>query len=378
MRIGILGGGQLGRMLALAGYPLGMTFRFYDNAPDACARQVGELVCGEWDDETKLREFCKGLDVVTYEFENVPLSTARIVSSIVPVRPGIEALEVAQHRIREKQMFVQAGLLVQRFAQVNSAEQAKAACELIGVPCVVKAAQGGYDGKGQCVVRTRDDVENVWETLGKRELIVEEFVSFEKEVSLIAVRGLRGEYHAYPLTQNRHESGILRESVAPAPDIGVSLQRIAEQQVRQLMTVMNYVGVLAVEFFVERTSSGETRLIANEMAPRVHNSGHWTMNGAITSQYENHLRAICVLPIGGCANVPGTTSAMINFIGAIPNVQEVLSIPGAALHAYGKEPRAGRKVGHVNLLSEVDDVDAKDRVRQLCELAAACSRSARA
>ncbi len=369
MRIGILGGGQLGRMLALAGYPLGMTFRFYDPSADACAGQVGELVCGEWDDAGALARFCDGLDVVTYEFENVPVSAVKEVAKRVPVCPGVEALEVAQHRIREKKMFASSGLCVQRYEQANSAEQAREACIRVSLPCVAKTTGGGYDGKGQYVVRTHEDAARVWRQLGERELIVEEFVAFEREVSLIGVRDWQGHSRAYPLTQNRHEGGILRESVAPAPGLDPSLQQDAEVHVKQLMDRLGYVGVLAVEFFVVRDEQGQ-RLIANEMAPRVHNSGHWTMDGAATSQFENHVRAICRLPLGACTALEGTTTVMVNFIGTMPDAGELLAIDGVRAHSYGKSPRAGRKVGHANLvLKNADDA----RVRRLTELAKAAS-----
>ncbi|MFO0856495.1 MAG: 5-(carboxyamino)imidazole ribonucleotide synthase [Phycisphaerales bacterium] len=377
MRIGILGGGQLGRMLALAGYPLGMTFRFYDPASEACAGQVGELRCGEWDDSAALAAFCDGLDVVTYEFENVPVKTVKEVAKRVPVFPSVDALEVAQHRIREKKMFAASGLNVQQYAQVNSAAEARDACIRLGLPCVAKTTGGGYDGKGQCVVRTVEDAGRVWELLGKRELIVEEFVRFEREVSLIGVRDRKGNFCAYPLTENRHEAGILRESVAPAPNVSVSMQRDAEAHVRDLMDQLKYVGVLAVEFFVVQEANGGQTLIANEMAPRVHNSGHWTMDGAVTSQFENHLRAIAGLPLGECSCVTGTHTRMVNFIGALPGIHELLSVPGVRLHDYGKSPRAGRKVGHANLVMSADDGDASIRAKHLNELARVASQSAK-
>lgn len=363
-------------MLTLAGYPLGMTFRFYDPAPDACAGQVGELVCGEWNDTAALAKFCEGLDVVTYEFENVPVSIVRDVAKHVPVFPSIEALEVAQHRIREKQMFAKSGLNVQRYAQVNSADEAREACVRIGMPCVAKTTGGGYDGKGQCVVRTNDDAARVWELLGKRELIVEEFVRFEREVSLIGVRDRHGNFCAYPLTENRHENGILRESIAPASDVSSSVRRDAEAHVRTLMDQLKYVGVLAVEFFVMQDASGNQTLIANEMAPRVHNSGHWTMDGAVTSQFENHLRAIGNLPLGDCASVPGTCTRMVNFIGAMPDPHKVLSIRGVHLHNYGKTSRDGRKVGHANLVAADSSTDAMALAKYLSELAKVASQSA--
>lgn len=342
MTIGILGGGQLGRMLVLAGYPLGFRFRLLDPSADAPAGDVAECVYGRYEDRKLLDQCFAAAEVVTYDTENVPVDAARYLASRVPVHPRPEALEVTQDRLHEKRMFQQLGIPTPRFAAVDTWEDLEAAVARIGLPCVLKTRRFGYDGKGQVVIRQPQDAAEAWRLIGGVPLVLEEFVRWERELSLVAVRGRNGEVAYYPLVENHHEAGILRLTTAPAPDWTADLQQLAEAHVSRVLRHLEYVGVLAVEFFQR-----DDALLANETAPRVHNSGHWTLEGAETSQFENHLRAIAGLPLGFTAALGH--SAMINLIGSLPRRADVLAVPGARLHVYGKAPRAGRKVGHVTL-----------------------------
>ncbi|MBX3729689.1 MAG: 5-(carboxyamino)imidazole ribonucleotide synthase [Candidatus Sumerlaeia bacterium] len=342
MRIGVLGGGQLGRMLALAGIPLGFEFRFRDRSPEAPARQTGELIVGDWEDEALLARFLDGLDVVTCEFENVPERLARHLADRVPVWPPPHALGTAQDRLIEKQFFFGLRIPGPVFRAVSSVADLAGALEEIGVPAVLKTRRLGYDGKGQFVLRSPDDVPRAWQAVAGAPSILEEFVPFDREVSLLAVRSAQGETAFYPLVQNRHAGGILRESRAPAPKCSPTMVRQAEDAGRRVLDELGYVGVLAIEFFVR-----DGQLLVNEMAPRVHNSGHWTIEGAATSQFENHVRAIAGMPLGSTA--PIGESCMLNLIGELPDAAGVLRVPGAHWHAYGKPPRPGRKVGHVTV-----------------------------
>jgi 5-(carboxyamino)imidazole ribonucleotide synthase len=345
MRLGILGGGQLGRMIALAGYPLGVRCTVLDPAAESCASQVCPHIRGEFDDLQALYELVQASDVVTYEFENVPVDSARWLAERVPVFPSPRALEVCQDRIVEKTFFQSLGIPTPPFAAVGTREEFNAAIQSIGLPAVLKTRRFGYDGKGQSVIRHRSEVDAAWQKLGGRPLILEGFVPFDRELSLLAVRGRDGSIATYPLVENEHQNGILHRSIAPAGDTGEELAERAAEFAARLLGELDYFGVLAIEWFQEGP-----RLLANEMAPRVHNSGHWTIEGAVTSQFENHLRAICGWPLGRCDAVGG--SALFNFIGQLPPAIDVLSIPGAHLHDYGKSSRPGRKVGHVTLSAE--------------------------
>lgn len=342
MKIGILGGGQLGRMLALAGYPLGFTFRFLEPARESSAAQVGERIQGEFEDYRTLYEFAHGLDVITYEFENVPVDSARWLAERLPVWPPPDALAIAQDRIAEKTFFASLGIPVPPFAAVTNRQEFDEALKRIGLPAVVKTTRFGYDGKGQTVLRSPQEIELGWQLLGGRPLIVEGFVPFQRELSIIGVRGRDGALAFYPLVENVHRDGMLRRTTAPASGVDRHLQEKAEDIARRTLEALKYVGVLAIELFEQ---NGE--LLVNEMAPRVHNSGHWTIEGAVTSQFENHIRAVAGLPLGSTKAVGH--SIMLNLIGDLPDLNEVLKLPGAHVHLYGKTPRANRKLGHITI-----------------------------
>lgn len=342
MKIGILGGGQLGRMLALAGYPLGLRFRVLDLSPDAPAGQLTELMVADFNDTDALKRFAAGLDLVTYEFENVPVDAARFLNRRVPVYPPPAALESAQDRITEKSFFERLGIPTPPFARVDAWDDLRNAISTIGLPAVLKTRRYGYDGKGQFIIRKTEDAATAWQSLGGVPLILEGYVEFEREMSIIAVRSRSGETAFYPIVENHHRDGILRMSLCPAPGAGSELQSQAEDYASRVMKELNYVGVLAIEFF-----ELEGKLFANEMAPRVHNSGHWTIEGAETSQFENHLRAVIGLPLGSTANL--SHSAMINLIGTIPDFRTILAAPDTHLHLYGKAARPNRKLGHITI-----------------------------
>jgi 5-(carboxyamino)imidazole ribonucleotide synthase len=362
MLVGVLGAGQLGRMLALAGLPLDMRFRFLDPDPDAPGAAVGEHILGSFTDAAAVARFADGLDVATFEFENVPVSCVESLAGL-RVWPSAFALNVAQDRVSEKKFFQKAQLAVHPYAPVDDlASLCRALGKEVGIPAVLKTRRGGYDGKGQAVIRSIDDAERAWDAIGQRPAIVESLVPFSRELSVVAVRGIDGSFRAYPIVENHHKGGILRTSIAPATGVPMDIEQAANDHCRALMEAMSYVGVLAVEFFEHNGS-----LLANEMAPRVHNSGHWTIEGAATSQFENHLRAIAGLPLGGTS--PRGHSVMLNLIGGSPDPAAILAIPGAHLHLYGKASRPGRKIGHVTV---VDNDPAKAaataaRVREIIQ-----------
>lgn len=343
MNIGILGGGQLGRMIALAGYPLGLRFRFFDPVDEACVDPLAERVRGAWDDGEALARFADGLDVVTYEFENVPVETVRALGALgVAVLPGARALEVSQDRVAEKQFLNAQGVATAPFAAVDSEAALREAVAHLGLPAVLKTRRGGYDGKGQIVLRTAQDVTTAWAEIGEVPLILEGFVAFQRELSIVAARDRAGNVACYPLVQNVHRDGILRLTFAPATEVSAALQERAERWVHAVLDALDYVGVIAIELF-----EYDGDLVANEMAPRVHNSGHWSIDGAVTSQFEQHVRAVAGLPLGSTA--PRGASLMVNVIGTLPDAARVAAVEGAHLHLYDKEPRAGRKIGHVTL-----------------------------
>jgi 5-(carboxyamino)imidazole ribonucleotide synthase len=331
-------------MLGLAGVPLGLDFRFLDPSPGAPAQSVGTLIVGALDDEASLLATVEEAEVVTYEWEGVPAPGARMLETRGhTVSPSTRALATSQDRLDEKTRFRQLGIPVPEFANVDQLDDLHAAIEQIGLPAVLKTRRGGYDGKGQAVLRDPSDVDTGFASLrAGAPLILEAMVPFDRELSVLAVRSVRGDVRCWPLVENRHEDGILRLSRAPAPSLTADLQSAAEGYARALLQHFDYVGVLALELF----QVGDA-LLANEMAPRVHNSGHWTIEGAITSQFENHLRAILGWPLGACDAIG--VSAMINSIGDLPDPAAVLAVDGAHLHRYGKAPRPGRKVGHITV-----------------------------
>ncbi len=349
MRVGLLGAGQLAGMLADAGIALGMKHTFLSPDPDSCAAPRGDFVCGDFDDVRALTRFTDGVDVVTYEFENVPVAAAEWCADRIPVRPPVAALRVAQDRLAEKQSFQRLDIPVPAYAAVNSLDELHRAVGRHGVPAVLKTRTLGYDGKGQVVLRdtTADSLSHAWDAIGRVPAILEEFVPFERELSVVAVRALDGAEVFYPLNQNWHREGILRLTVGRAGD---PRQDLAEEYARRLLADLDYVGTLTLELF---EVSG--RLLANELAPRVHNSGHWTIEGATTSQFENHMRAICGLPLGPTGQP--RPAAMVNLVGSVPDRELVRRIPGAVLHAYGKSESPGRKVGHITLTGEEDEQD---------------------
>jgi len=346
-RVGVLGGGQLGRMLGLAGIPLGLRFHFLEPAPDPPAGEVGEVIALPYDSPRGLDSLAASADLVTYEFENVPAGASLgLLERGVPVYPPPAALEMAQDRLAEKEGFTSLGIPTVPFRPVDSLEGLRMGVEALGLPAVLKTRRLGYDGKGQRVMRVPAEVKPAWEELGARGgLILEGFVSFRRELSLLAVRGRDGAVEAYPLVENSHRDGILVLSRAPAPEVPSALQARALEYARRLLQRLDYVGVLALELF----QVGD-ELLANEIAPRVHNSGHWTQDGAETSQFENHLRAVCGLPLG--STKPRGYSAMVNLLGSLPELPPLLRLPGVHLHLYGKSPRPGRKLGHLNVTGE--------------------------
>lgn len=356
MNLGILGGGQLGRMLALAAHPLGIGVTVVDPNPSTPALAVARTIVTAYDDPAGLAELAKECDVVTFEFENVPDGAVRELAKVRPVYPSADVLRVSQDRLFEKTAFVELGMKTPGFVRVDEQRDVDAAFAELG-PLVLKTRRFGYDGKGQKVVRSIDDCTGAFAELGGVPLIAEAFVRFERELSVLVCRGTSGETVVYPLVENHHEGGILRSSLCPAPNVSEATKATAEAWATALVSHFEYVGVLALELF----DLGDG-LLVNECAPRVHNSGHLTIEGARTSQFENHVRAVCGLPLG--SPEMRSPTAMLNCIGAMPTPADVLAIPDAHLHDYGKPPRPGRKVGHVTVCAENYEVLA-ERVGRL-------------
>lgn len=340
MKVGILGGGQLARMLAQAGVPLGLAFRFLDPKADACAGRMGELIAAEWTDADALAELA-ACDRVTCDFENVPAESLANLSAKTMVHPAPDALAAGQDRLTEKTLFESLGIDVPPFAQVSSRPELLTGLERIGYPAVLKTRTLGYDGKGQFVLHSQEDLEPAWQALGDRALILEGWVAFDFECAITVVRSSDGQIRCYPLSRTVHDGGILRFALAPAP-VDAALQEAAEAMGRRLAEHLDYVGCLTLELFAVNG-----RLLANEFAPRVHNSAHWTIEGAQTSQFENHLRAVCGWPLG---DTDGRgLSLMINWIGQLPKRRSLLEVGGLHWHDYEKGSRAGRKVGHATI-----------------------------
>lgn len=358
--VGILGGGQLARMMALAGAPLGLRFLVLDATPDACAGQFAPMLQADYRDRAGLAEFAERVDVATFDFENVPAESARWLAERVPVFPIPRALAVAQDRLAEKTLFRELGIPVPEFATVDSRDELDVALASVGTPCILKTRRLGYDGKGQFRIKSPADADAAWAALGAQAdsvgLILEGFVAFQRELSVVAVRGRDGELRAWPLTENWHDHGILSASLAPA-NADPALEAQALDAARRVAEALDYVGVFALELFLK-----DGVLVANEMAPRVHNSGHWTIEGAETSQFQNHLRAVLGLPLGSTRAVGH--AVMLNWIGEMPHAAPVLAEACGHWHDYGKSPREGRKVGHATLRADspAELADALERV----------------
>ena len=342
-RVGIVGAGQLGRMMALAGYPLGIRCVFLDRSASSPAAQVAPILVGELEDPDQLAALAACSDVVTFDWENISGKALEPLEKLTRVRPPRAALEVSQDRLSEKALFSKLRIPVAAHAAVDSKEQLAVTVRKIGLPGILKTRRLGYDGKGQFVLRDPRDIDAAWSAIGGAGLIYEKFQEFSREVSLVGVRSAAGQIVFYPLSANCHGGGILHYSIAPF--VNSALERTARMYLKKVMTALAYVGVLTIEFFVVKG-----RLIANEMAPRVHNSGHWTIEGCVTSQFENHLRAICDLPLGSTRALGH--AAMINFLGKMPDRTRLLGLDGLAFHDYGKEPRPGRKLGHCTILKK--------------------------
>lgn len=360
--VGILGGGQLARMLILAGAPLGLRFAVFDTVTDACAGALAPLTVGNYTDAQTLAAFADEIDVATFDFENVPAQAAQTLTAHTFVAPNPRALAVAQDRLSEKSLFRELGIPVPPFAAIDTQAQLQAAVAELGMPCILKTRRLGYDGKGQFRIKTPADVDAAWAALGPQAeavgLILEGFVAFQRELSVVAVRGRDGEFRAWPLTRNWHVDGVLSASLAPA-QVDAETEATALAHARKLAEALDYVGVFALELF-----DRDGALLANEMAPRVHNSGHWTIEGSETSQFENHLRAVVGLPLGSTA-MRGH-ACMLNWLGDMPDAAAALAVEGMHWHDYGKQSRAGRKVGHATL--RVDSSAAlADALRQAGE-----------
>jgi 5-(carboxyamino)imidazole ribonucleotide synthase len=360
--VGILGGGQLARMLALSGAPLGLRFLVLDSTADACAGQCVPMVVGDYRDQAALAEFANRVDVATFDFENVPAESAHWLAERIPVFPNPRALGVAQDRLAEKSLFRELGIPVPDFADIGTRAELDAAVAKLGTPCILKTRRLGYDGKGQFRLRSAADLDAAWAALGAQAgsvgLILESFVPFQRELSVVAVRGRDGEFRAWPLTENWHVDGILSASLAPA----ALAERIADNALghaRRIAEALDYVGVFALELFLK---DGE--LLANEMAPRVHNSGHWSIEGAETSQFQNHLRAVLGLPLGSTRMLG--RACMLNWIGTLPDARGVLAECSGHWHDYGKSPRDGRKVGHATLRAD-SGAELADALRRVGE-----------
>lgn len=357
--IGIFGGGQLGRMMAQAALPLNLECTFFESNVDCPAAILGQVYSTE-QDPNALQAFIESADVFSLEFENTPLADVDRLSQDKAIYPPRQALATAQNRLLEKELFQRLEIPVAPFRAVDSLESLQTAVAQLGLPIVLKTATGGYDGKGQFVLREAEQIDQAWQELGPaKSLIAESFVQFSREVSIIAVRGQDGEVKTWPLAENHHHHGILSHSIVPAPR-SEALQPVAQDYITRLLNHLNYVGVLTLELFVT-----EQGLFANEMAPRVHNSGHWSIEGAVCSQFENHVRAVAGLPLGSTEVVRPTV--MVNIIGQHPKSEDVLALNGAHLHLYNKSEREGRKLGHITLMP-LNQSELTHLCRQLAEI----------
>ena len=345
-RIGVIGSGQLGRMMALAGTPLDVEFVFFDDAKSSPSSNLGKCIYPN--DKGSLENFLRSVDVITYESENTDIELVRRINSTKPVYPGEASLSKSQHRLVEKNTFKSLGINTAKFLRVTTKEELIDAANQLGLPLVLKTTTMGYDGKGQAVVKASSDIDIAWNQLAGHELIAESFIDFSRELSVIAVRDTLGNTKVYPIAENEHHDGILRVSRVPAKALSQAKQKQAQDYITTMLNHLDHVGVLTLELF-----DCENELIVNEMAPRVHNSGHWSMEGSYCSQFENHVRAICGMPLGN-TQAKQPAAAMINIIGKNGNRDSVLSTPNAHLHMYSKEERLNRKLGHINILGKTE------------------------
>lgn len=339
MKIGVLGAGQLGRMLAIAGYPLGHQFCFSGKPHNEPSSLLGQLFIN---DDESLIDFA---DAITFESENTDVEAVKEIAKKVSVYPSAKSLFTTQHRGREKALFNQLNIPCAPYQMVNSEQDLKEAVEIINLPAILKTATEGYDGKGQFLIHDTKQISEAWNSMKEKEAILEGFINFKRELSLIAVRGTDKNHKYYPLVENIHHNGILRLTIAPAQSIDPKVQKTAEYYMKTLLDKISHVGVLTIELF--ETENG---LVANEIAPRVHNSGHWSIEGANTSQFENHVRAITGMPLGDTTPTH-PFCAMINIIGKIGDTDTVLNMSNTHLHLYDKEERTDRKLGHINITS---------------------------
>lgn len=354
-RVGIIGAGQLGRMLALAGYPLGIECRFLDTYAEAPGGQVAPIRVAALDDEAELAALAREVDVMTFDIENVCVAALETLAALVPVRPAPAIVAKGQDRLAEKQLFESLGIPTAPYVTIDCPDDLEQVGSALGWPVVLKARRLGYDGRGQRIAKSKSELLAAWHSLGACAAIAEAWIAFEHEVSLIGVRGPASDTKFYALSENRHRDGMLESSLAPYADD--ALQRRARGWMAAMLDAHDYHGVLTIEFFV--TADG---LLANEIAPRVHNSGHWTIEGAETSQFENHLRAILGLPLGN-TRARGT-ALMRNLIGRMPPREKLLAVDGLHLHDYRKQPRPGRKVGHCTVLASSRE-SALERLHEL-------------
>ena len=358
MVIGILGAGQLARMLALAGKPLGLKFIFLDPTPIACAADIGKHLIGDYTDKALLAQLAEEADIITYEFENVPVDVIDFLDQNTPVYPPAKALLIGQDRITEKTFLQDLGIATAPFAAVSSLQELQQAMPEIGYPAILKTRRFGYDGKGQVVLKSDRDLAAAWQAIKNAPCVVEGFVPFDREISIIASRSVSGEVAYYPVSENEHHKGILRLAKNTQND---PLQAQAESYINTILTALDYVGTIALELF----AVGD-HIIANEFAPRVHNSGHWTIEGSETSQFENHLRAIMDMPLGSTNSLG--YAAMQNFIGNAPASKKLLSLAQVHLHLYDKAARKGRKLAHATV--RTDSLEKfTDLIDSLTELA---------
>jgi 5-(carboxyamino)imidazole ribonucleotide synthase len=358
MVIGILGAGQLARMLALAGKPLGLKFIFLDPTPIACAADLGKHLTGDYTDKALLTQLAEESDIITYEFENVPVEIIDFLNANTPVYPPAKALLIGQDRITEKTFLQDLGIATAPFAEISSLADLQQAMPKIGYPAILKTRRLGYDGKGQVLLHNDQDLVEAWQAVKNAPCVVEGFVPFDREVSIIASRSVSGEIVYYPLSENEHHKGILRLAKNTQND---PLQAQAESYVHTIMTALDYVGTIALELFAV-----SDHIIANEFAPRVHNSGHWTIEGSETSQFENHLRAIMDVPLGPTNSLG--YAAMQNFIGNVPDSKSLLSLSQVHLHLYDKAARKGRKLAHATVRTDTLK-NFTDLIDSLTELA---------